>query len=437
MNRVYFFTLGCDKNTVDSENMSYLMDEGDFEVVYDIEESDMIVINTCAFINDAKEQSVDAIMQAVAYKQENPGYKIVVVGCLAQRYADELMQEIPEIDHIIGTGQIYNIADIIRSGIKCDISDMNSPIEETGRILSTPEHYAYVKIAEGCNKRCSYCIIPRLRGRQRSRQMEDIIDEVTDITGGGVKEIILVAQDTGEYGTDLYKKRMLPELLRELDKIEDLKWIRLMYVYPETLSDELILAMKECKKVLHYIDIPLQHVNDRILKLMNRHITKDKIVSMIQKLRSAMPDIAIRSTFITGFPTETQLEVDELAEFFRNYRLDRVGVFPYSLEEGTIAAEMDGQIDEEEKTRRFEYLMEVLSEISDEKLEEKIDTILEVIIEEKENEGVYSARSYLDCPEIDGCVYVYTDEELSCGDIVSVYIEDSMEYDLIGRLHTS
>lgn len=435
MNKVYFFTLGCDKNTVDSENMSYIMDESGFEVVYDIEESDMIVINTCAFINDAKEQSVDAIMQAVAYKQENPGYKIVVTGCLAQRYSEELLQEIPEIDHIIGTGRLYEIAELVNGGVRCDTSDISSPIVESGRILSTPDHYAYVKIAEGCNKRCSYCIIPKLRGKQKSRKMEDIIDEVTMIAEGGVREIILVAQDTGEYGTDLYKKRMLPTLLRELNKIPELRWIRLMYVYPETLSDELILAMKECKKVLHYIDIPLQHVNSRVLKLMNRHIDKDGVVSIIEKLRSSMPDIAIRSTFITGFPTETEDEVVELAEFFRKFRLDRVGVFPYSLEEGTPAAEMDGQIDDDEKIRRFEYLMEVLEEISDEKLSERIDTVMEVIIEDKENEGVYSARSYLDCPEIDGCVYVYTDEELSPGEIVKVYIDDSMEYDLIGRLY--
>ncbi len=434
MNKVYFFTLGCDKNTVDSENMSYIMDEGGFEVVYDMEESDMIVINTCAFINDAKEQSVDAIMQAVYYKQQNPGYKIIVTGCLAQRYSEELMLEIPEIDHIIGTGQLYNIAQLVKRGVTCDTSDINSPIAETGRILSTPEHYAYVKIAEGCNKRCSYCIIPALRGKQRSREMEDIIDEVIQITEGGVREIILVAQDTGEYGTDLYKKRMLPELLRKLNEIPSLEWIRLMYVYPETVSDELVLAMKECEKVLHYIDIPLQHVNDRVLKLMNRHTSKAEIISLIEKLRAAMPDMAIRSTFITGFPTETDIEVDELAEFFRDYRLDRVGVFPYSLEEGTKAATMDGQIDDDEKVRRFEYLMEVLEKISDEKLAERIDTEILAIIEEMENEGVYSARSYLDCPEIDGCVYVYTDEELNSGDIVKVYIEDSMEYDLIGRL---
>ncbi len=434
MNKVYFFTLGCDKNTVDSENMSYIMDEGGFEVVYDMEESDMIVINTCAFINDAKEQSVDAIMQAVYYKQSHPGYKIIVTGCLAQRYSEELMLEIPEIDHIIGTGKIYEIAELVKNDVKCDTSDINSPIAETGRILSTPEHYAYVKIAEGCNKRCSYCIIPYLRGRQRSREMEDIIDEVIQITEGGVKEIILVAQDTGEYGTDLYRKKALPELLRRLNEIPSLEWIRLMYVYPETVTDELIETMKECEKVLHYIDVPLQHVNDRILKLMNRHTDKEEIISLIERFRAAMPDMAIRSTFITGFPTETEEEVEELAEFFRKYRLDRVGVFPYSLEEGTKAAEMDGQTDEDEKIRRFEYLMEVLEEISDEKLAERIDTVISAIIEEKENEGVYSARTYLDCPEIDGCVYVYTDEELKAGDIVKVYIEDSMEYDLIGRL---
>jgi len=432
--KVYFLTLGCDKNTVDSENMSYILDEAGIESVYDIDEADIIVVNTCAFINDAKEQSVEAIMQAVSEKISNPEIKIVVTGCLAQRYSAELLEEIPEIDHIIGTGQIYNIDKIILSGEKCSTENINSPIEETGRILSTPEHYAYVKIAEGCNKRCSYCIIPKLRGKQRSRSMEDIVYEVTQIADGGVKEIILVAQDTGEYGVDLYGERKLPELLRELNKIDSLRWIRLMYVYPETVSDELILSIKECEKVLNYIDIPLQHINDRILRLMNRHITKDGIIDIINRLRNAIPDIAIRSTFITGFPTETELETDELAEFFREYRLDRVGVFPYSAEEGTPAAKMQGQIDDDEKMRRYEYLMGVLEQISDNKLEERIDTTMQVIIEDKENDGVYSARSYLDCPEIDGCVYVYTDNVLHSGDIVDVIIEDSMEYDLIGRL---
>lgn len=435
--KVYIETLGCPKNTVDSENMAFLLDEAGYAVSESAEDCDIYIINTCAFIDAAKEESVSAIMQAVSLKNENPQMTIVVSGCFAQRYAAEIRAEIPEVDFIVGTGRFAEIAELISAQVREDVSELNAPIAEVGRMLSTPNHYAYLKLAEGCNKSCSYCIIPKLRGRQRSRRMEDILAEATELCEGGVKELILIAQDTGEYGTDLYGSRMLPELMRRLSAIEPLRWIRLLYVYPETISDELIDVMAGNPKILHYIDIPFQHVNNRILKLMRRAATKEKIIASIEKLRAAMPDIAIRSTFITGFPSETEAEVAELSEFLEKYHLERVGVFPYSREEGTPAAEMEGQLDEAEKTRRFELLMSVQERVSDKTLSCQLDRTLSVLIEDIDSDGnppVYVGRSYLDAPDIDGIVYVYTDKMLEIGEFYDVEIFDSMEYDLIGRV---
>ncbi len=433
MEKIYILTLGCPKNTVDSENMAHILKIKGYEIIADAQKADIIIINTCSFIKDAKEESVDAILQAAAMKEKKKHLKIVVCGCLAQRYAAELEKEIPEADIIIGTGNFYDIDKLLSSKEKIHIDHIDREIVESGRLLSTPSHYAYIKLAEGCDKHCTYCIIPKIRGRQRSRKIEDIISEAQKLADNGVKELILIAQDTGEYGTDIYDERSLYKLLFELDKIENLNWIRLLYVYPETIDDQLIDVMANGKKILHYIDIPFQHINNEILKAMGRHTSSKQIRAIIQKLRNKMPDIVIRSSFITGFPGESKDQVVELGEFLKEAKLDRVGVFTYSKEEGTPAALMKPQIKEAEKMKRFDYLMEIQEKISDKKLEKYIDKNLEVVIEEKSEDGVYTGRSFMDAPDIDGIVYVSADDDLQIGSFYSIIVNDSMEYDLIGK----
>lgn len=433
MEKIYILTLGCPKNTVDSENMAHILKDKGYEIIADAQKADVVIINTCSFIKDAKEESVDAILQAAAMKEKNKHLKIVVCGCLAQRYAAELEKEIPEADIIIGTGNFYDIDKLLSSKEKIHIDNIDREIVESGRLLSTPSHYAYIKLAEGCDKHCTYCIIPKIRGRQRSRKIEDIVSEAQKLVDSGVKELILIAQDTGEYGTDLYSERSLYKLLHELDKIEDLKWIRLLYVYPETIDDQLIDVMTNGKKILHYLDIPFQHINNDILKAMGRHTSSEQIRTIIQKLREKMPDIVIRSSFITGFPGESKDQVVELGEFLKEAKLDRVGVFTYSKEEGTSAALMKNQIKEAEKMKRFDYLMEIQEKISDNNLEKYIDKNLEVVIEDRLEDGVYTGRSFMDAPDIDGVVYVYADDDLQIGSFHTVTVNDSMEYDLIGK----
>ena len=430
-NKIYFLTLGCPKNTVDSENMAFLLQESGFQITQMASEADVVIINTCSFIHDAKEESVRSILELSLLKKDNPNLRIVVTGCLAQRYADELSIELPEVDLFIGTGDIYDIVELLDQSNKIHVDHINRAIIETKRILSTPPYTAYVKIAEGCDKHCTYCIIPQLRGKQRSRKMEDILTEVRSLVKDGVREIILIAQDTGEYGTDIYQERKLFELLNELNKIDRLKWIRVLYVYPETIDDHLIDAIAENKKVLHYIDIPFQHINDNVLLKMGRKTNSDNIWSLVKKLRNRIPDIAIRSTFIVGFPGETPEAFEDLADFLREAELDRVGVFPYSQEEGTAAALMEDQIPESIKQERYAYLMQLQEEVSDKNLAKNIDRVLEILIEERIEPGVYAGRSYLDAPEIDGVVYVHCKGELELGEFYDVVINDAMEYDLI------
>ena len=441
MNRkVTIITLGCPKNTVDSENMSYLLESGGYEVVADYENPDIILINTCSFINDAKTQSIETILEAEAFKKEHPEVKIVVSGCLSQRYVDELMEEIPSVDAFVGTGRFYDICDILDGLYQneptakkyCDMIDRN--IIECSRNLSTPYYYAYLKLAEGCDKHCTYCIIPSIRGKQRSRKIEDIVEEAQQLALEGVKEFILIAQDVGEYGTDIYQKRMLAPLLKELCKIDSLQWIRLLYIYPETITEDLIDTLKQEKKILHYIDIPFQHIDDTILKAMGRHTSEQNIRDLIARLRSELPDIIIRSSFITGFPGETQDQHNKLLAFLQEAHLQRVGIFPYSQEEGTAAAKLPDQLTEEIKLQRYEELMAQQEHISEKQMERFLEQTITVLIEAKEDTGVYTGRSYADAPEIDGVVYVYTDEPLTIGDFYSVLINDTMEYDLIGKL---
>lgn len=430
-NKIYFLTLGCPKNTVDSENMAFLLQDSGYQITQEASQADVIIINTCSFIHDAKEESIRSILELSLLKKEKSDLRIVVTGCLAQRYAEELEKELPEVDLFIGTGDIYDIVELLSQSNKIHVDHIDRAIIETKRILSTPQYTAYIKIAEGCDKHCTYCIIPQLRGKQRSRKIEDILAEARSLVEEGVKEIILIAQDTGEYGTDIYRERKLFELLDELNKIDGLKWIRLLYVYPETIDGRLIDAIAGNKKVLHYIDIPFQHINDNVLTRMGRKTNSDNIWSLIKRLRNRIPDIAIRSTFIVGFPGETTEAYRELVDFLREAELDRVGVFPYSQEEGTAAALMDDQISENIKQERYEYLMQLQEDVSDKNLEKNIDRVLEILIEERLEPGIYVGRSYLDAPEIDGIVYVHCEKELEIGEFYNVIIDDAMEYDLI------
>lgn len=431
-------SLGCSRNTIDSEIMLGILEENDVEIVDDLTIADVMIINTCSFINDAKEESIDEIIQAVQYKNEGSCKYIIVCGCLAQRYKDDLIKEIPEIDAIVGTGNITDIFKVINKLVagekyyKTDCINSLYP-ENCNRVLTTPEHYAYLKISQGCDNHCTYCIIPKLRGKYRSRKIEDIVKEANVLVDRGVSEIILTAEDTGKYGIDLYGKYMLATLLDELNKIEGIKWIRLLYIYPETFTDELIQSIKRNEKVLSYVDIPIQHINNRVLKTMNRGTSKENICTLINKLRSEISDIIIRTTLITGFPGETEEEFNELLDFVNEYRFDRLGVFVYSKEEGTPAALLDNQIKEETKQGRYDMIMQLQMKISDEINNKKIGKIYEVLIEEEiEDEDLYIGRSYMDCPEIDGIVYVQSREKLAIGEIAKVKIKEHFEYDLKG-----
>ena len=430
---VYIHTLGCPKNEADSEYLASLLDGRGFALVSDAEEADIVLINTCAFVDDAKEESVEAILEACAMKEGRAELKIGVFGCLAQRYARELKKEIPEADWFIGTGSFNDIADII-SGVPEGIflGDIDTPQGEFGRLVEYDTPYAYVKISEGCEKHCTYCIIPKLKGSHRSRRMEDILSEVDFLAREeGKSEIILVAQDTAYYGIDLYGKRMISELIRRIADIDGVEWIRLLYVYPEEVDDELIGTFASCDKLVKYIDIPLQHINDRILKRMNRRTDSASVRELIAKLRLAVPDIAIRSSFITGFPGESEEEAEELCDFLKEACLTRAGVFCYSCEEGTPAAQMEEQIPQQVKEERRDMLMRTQMEVSEKILSGFVGKTLRVLIEDEE-EGFFVGRSYLDSPEIDGAVYVRSPEPLEFNNYYEVLITDSTEYDLWG-----
>lgn len=440
MENIFVLTLGCPKNTVDSENIMYILKEKGYNIVSEAGDADIIIINTCTFIHDAMEESINSILEATLLKKERDEIKIIATGCLAQRYASELKEEIPEVDAFVGTGEFYNM-DRILSNLKKDetlvlTDNIDCPIFETGRVLENNVHTAYLKVAEGCDKRCTYCVIPSVRGKQRSRKIEDIVSEAKTLAKNGVKEVILIAQDVGEYGTDIYNKRMLPDLLEKLNDVEGLKWIRVLYIYPETISDELIEKLANLDKVLKYIDMPLQHINDDILKKMGRRTSKEDILKTINALRDKVKGIKLRSTFITGFPGETKENHKELIEFLKEYKLDRVGFFKYSREEGTPAYDFSGQIDEDIKEERYLELCEVQENVSEELMEQYLDTTLEVLVEEsvEEEDNVYIGRSYMDSPEIDGEVYIYSSKPLEIGQFYDIVIEDSMEYDLIGRI---
>lgn len=455
MRNVLFVSLGCDKNLVDSEKMLGLLNEAGYRVAQEESEADAIVVNTCCFIHDAKEESVETILEMAEWKKKGRLKALIVTGCMAQRYQDEIQQEIPEVDAVIGTTGYTEIVPILDEILaEAEASQKEAAVEEPKeksfvnccpsidllpasladkRVVTTGGYTAYLKIAEGCNKRCTYCIIPYIRGHYRSFPMEDLLEEAKKLAEGGVKELILIAQETTVYGMDCYGRKALPELLTKLCEIEGIEWIRILYCYPEEITDELIAVMKKEKKICHYLDIPIQHSEDTILKRMGRRTNRAELVSLVEKLRKEIPDIVLRTTLITGFPGETEEEFKNMVDFVDSMEFDRLGVFPYSAEEGTKAAEMDGQITEEVKESRRDEIMALQQEISADKAASRIDDEMSVLIEGYLYEDdIYIGRTYMDAPKVDGNVFVRAEEELISGDIVPVRITGANEYDLMG-----
>lgn len=434
---VYFITLGCSKNDVDTDLMNTILDENRFFATNDIDEADVVIVNTCGFIESAKEESIDMTLEVASYKEDKKLKSLILAGCLAERYHDELLKEIPEIDGIIGTGHLNKINEAIELSLQAKkpvfIGDIDSEYLE-GNLKSKEDINVteYVKISEGCDNFCTYCIIPKLKGKNRSRKIENIVDEVKYLAQHGTREVILIAQNTTDYGIDLYGEYSLSKLLKELEKIEDLKWIRIMYLYPDHFTKELIEEFKNNKKLVKYADIPLQHISDNVLKRMNRRTNKEDIINLIRSLREEIEGMVIRTTFIVGFPGETEEDFEELLDFVKFAKLDRVGVFTYSKEEGTPAANLEGQISEEVKEERFERIMMEQMDISEELLNEKVGKVLEILIEEKVDNHTYIGRSEYDAPEIDTEVIITSDKNLEIGSFVDVYIEDSQEYELLG-----
>ena len=438
--KVLFISLGCDKNLADSEEMLGLLTGKGHEIVDSEEEAEVIVINTCCFIHDAKEESIENILEMAEYKKAGTCKVLIVTGCMAQRYKEEIIEEIPEVDAVLGTTSYMDILKAIDEACEGrhfqEFRDINELPEDSGRrVLTTGGHYGYLKIAEGCDKHCTYCIIPSLRGRFRSVPQERLIAQAEHMAEQGVKELILVAQETTMYGTDLYGKKTLHLLMKELCKIKGIRWIRFLYCYPEEIYDELIQVMKEEKKICHYLDLPIQHASDRILKRMGRRTTRAQLTATIEKLRKEIPDIVLRTTLITGFPGETEEDHQELMEFVDEMEFDRLGAFTYSPEEGTPAETMEDQIPEEIKEERRDEIMELQQEISLEKGNDRIGQELLVMIEGKvSGESAYIARTYGDAPKVDGYIFVQTGELLMTGDFAKVRVTGALEYDLIGEL---
>ena len=432
--KVLLISLGCDKNLVDSEVMLGLLNKAGHELTNDETEAEAVVINTCAFISDAKEESINTIMEMGRLKKTGRLKKLIVAGCLSQRYKDEIMKELPEIDVIIGATNYDKIVEAIGTDEDAIVDDINyTPKPVSERIVTTNASMAYFKIAEGCNKLCTYCIIPHIRGRYRSIPMDRLLTSAEKLAADGIKELVLVAQETTLYGVDLYGSKKLPELLTKLSDIEGIEWIRLLYCYPEEITDELISVMAENQKICHYIDIPIQHSENEILRRMGRRTSREDIVSLVSKLRTAMPDIAIRTTLISGFPGETQELHDGLVDFVDECEFDRLGVFTYSPEEGTPAAGYEDQVDGELAAKWRDEIMELQQEISYEKNQELIGSIQRVLIEGYlVEDDVYVGRTYRDAPGVDGIVFVSAPYELMSGSFVDVKITEANEYDLTG-----
>ena len=437
---ILFISLGCDKNLVDSEVMLGLLDKKGYQIVDSEEDADIIVVNTCCFIHDAKEESIQTILEMAEYKKEGKLKALIVTGCLAQRYQQEIIDEIPEVDAVLGTTSYDHIVEAVEEALAGNghvvLEDVDAlPDVKEKRLVTTGGHYAYMKIAEGCDKHCTYCIIPKLRGNYRSVPMEKLLAEAKALADQGVKELILVAQETTVYRKDLYGEKSLHKLLRELCKISKIQWIRILYCYPEEIYDELIQTIKEENKVCHYLDLPIQHASDAVLKRMGRKTSKAQLVEIIEKLRKEIPDISLRTTLITGFPGETQEQHEELKDFVDEMEFDRLGVFTYSPEEDTPAATMTEQIPEEVKEDRQAELMELQQEIAFDLAEDMVGREVLVMIEGKvADENAYVGRTYKDAPNVDGLIFINTDEELMSGDFARVRVTGALEYDLIGEL---
>lgn len=441
--KISFVSLGCDKNLIDSEIMLGLIDEDGYTITYDDSEADIIIINSCGFIMDANQEAIDKVLEMADYKKEGHCKALIVTGCMAQRYKDEIFEALPEVDAVVGTGDFESIGDVIKRLLEgekqvklvTNKEHLLNPDNSYKRIITTTGGFSYLKIAEGCDNHCTYCTIPSLRGHYRSRTIDSLVKEAEILASKGVRELILIAQDTSLYGSDIYGKKSLPELLRKLSQIEDIKWLRILYCYPENITDELIDEMASNPKVLHYLDMPIQHSEDRILKLMGRRSTNAGLKKIIGKMREKMPDMCIRTTLITGFPSETQDEFKAQCDFIKEVKFDRLGVFTYSPEDGTPAARMDNQIDEEVKAERKDYLLQVQKGVSANICQQYVGKILEVIVEGKieDDDNVYCGRSYRDCYEIDGFVFFKSEDELLAGDFYKIKITEAGDYDLIGE----
>lgn len=437
---VGMISLGCPKNQVDAEHMLALLDEAGFEIVDYIDGCDVVIVNTCGFIDDAKKEAIENILEMVELKNEGVIKKIIVTGCLAQRHKEEIAKEIPEVDAVVGIGANGDIIEIINKVMEDGSRVETFPPEDKlplggKRILTTPSYWAYLKIGDGCSNRCTYCTIPYIRGAMRSRETEDIIQEAEQLAQAGVKELVLVAQDTTSYGLDIYGGLKLPELLHSLSQIDGIEWIRLLYCYPDKITDELIAEIKTNEKVVNYIDLPLQHSSDKILKAMNRRGTQQEIRELISKLRAEIPDVVIRTTFIVGFPGEGEDEFEDLAVFVNELEFDRLGCFTFSPQEGTPAFDMDGQVEENVKQRRGDIIMQDQLSITVDKNNGKIGKVYKTVVEDYDPyTDSYTGRTYMDAPEIDGAVKFTSQKDLQTGDFVDVKIFDADDYDLIGEV---
>lgn len=437
---ILFVSLGCDKNLVDSEVMLGLIREKGYNITNDEKEADIIVVNTCCFINDAKEESIQTILEMAEYKKTGNLKALVVTGCLAERYKAEIQEEIEEVDAVLGTSSYENIVEVIDEvliGKKIqNFKDVNYlPNTKANRVNTTGGFFSYLKIAEGCDKHCTYCIIPKVRGNYRSVPMEKLVEEAKMLASNGVKELILVAQETTLYGVDIYGKKSLPTLLKEFCKIDGIEWIRILYCYPEEITDELIEVIKEEDKICNYLDMPIQHATDGILKRMGRRTNKQELLDIVTKLRQNIPDISLRTTLITGFPGETEEDQEELLDFIDEVEFDRLGVFTYSPEDDTPAAKMESQIDEETKIARRDEIMELQQEISYEISEKMVGKTLKVLIEGKlPEDNVFIGRTYKDAPNVDGYIFVTSDRELMSGEFVNALVTGAKEYDLMGEI---
>ena len=436
--KVSFISLGCAKNLVNTEQMMALCRDAGMELMAEGQSADVVVINTCGFIDSAKSEAIDTILSVAEQKDAGQVGKILVTGCLTQRYKEEILKELPEVDGILGTGNYSDIVPAIREvmggGTPCRFGSIHAPVEELDRVLTTPSHYAYLRIAEGCDNHCAYCVIPSLRGKYRSRRIEDVLAEAARLADAGVKECIVIAQDITRYGIDLYGRRELPRLLKELCRL-DFRWIRLHYLYPDEITDELIDTIAAEPKILNYLDLPIQHCNDAVLKAMNRRDTKEELLALFRKLRERIPGLVLRTSLITGLPYEDEDAFNELCEFLRQVRIERAGVFPYSPEEGTPAAKMTNRVDTAEAERRAELVVDVQSDIMDDFNDSRMGETVEVLCDGFDGQSMsYVGRSYAESPDIDGRIYFTADREIDPGRFVMVRITGTMDGELTGEM---